>query len=305
MKAIQVIELNKTLNSKKIINNINFTVEQGEIYGLLGPNGAGKTTIMKQIVGLLSIDSGDILINNCSVKNNFEQAMNNIGGIIESPDMYEYMTGMDNLIHYARMSNTKHTPLAEINSIVKRIGLESAINNKVKTYSLGMKQRLGIGQALLNNPSVLILDEPTNGLDPKGNKEMRQYLLSIAKSAGISILISSHILSELEGLCDKVAIFNQGKLLKQYNLNDNKEINNSVKVKFILDGLKDIKKLFSNYKILELKEDYIILRTTNDEIPKLVEKIVLEGYKLYNMEIEKKTLEDLFMETIELEGDIH
>lgn len=164
---VQIKNLSKTIGKKTIIDDISFDVYPGEVYGFLGPNGAGKTTTIRMIVGLISITKGEILINGISIEKDFEKAISYVGGIVENPEMYKFLTGYQNLIHYARMQNVKKERL---DAVIQLAGLENRIHDKVKTYSLGMRQRLGVAQALLHSPKLLILDEPTNGLDPAGIK---------------------------------------------------------------------------------------------------------------------------------------
>lgn len=163
---VQFKHTTKIIGRKTIVNDLNFDVLAGEVFGFLGPNGAGKTTTIRMMVGLIKISRGDILINGHSIASQFEQAIRHVGGIVENPDLYKYLTGYQNLKHYARMISG--ISKKRINEIVEHVGLKESIHNKVSSYSLGMRQRLGIAQALLHRPSLLILDEPTNGLDPAG-----------------------------------------------------------------------------------------------------------------------------------------
>lgn len=176
---LQLKNVSKTLGNKVVVNDISLDIYAGEIFGLLGPNGAGKTTTIRMLVGLLSITEGKILLNGVNIKKEFEQAISQVGAIVENPELYDYLTGYQNLIHFSRMSG--NVSKERINDIIQIIGLENAIQAKVKTYSLGMRQRLGLGQALMHSPSILILDEPTNGLDPSGIREFRQLLIKLAK----------------------------------------------------------------------------------------------------------------------------
>ena len=169
----------KVIKGRTIIDSISFEVNKGEIFGFLGPNGAGKTTTIRMIVGLMSITSGDIEIDGKSIKKDFEQAVKHVGAIVENPEMYKFLTGLSKLIHYARM--TKGITKEKISEIVDLSDLTDRINDKVKTYSLGMRQRFGLAQCLLHDPDVLILDEPTNGLDPAGMREIRDHLRHACK----------------------------------------------------------------------------------------------------------------------------
>ena len=225
--VLEIKNVSKYYGKNKVVDNVSFSVEKGQILGFLGPNGAGKTTTIKMILGLLSIDEGSIKVNGFDVKKNFEKAMEYIGVIVENPDMYGYMSAVDNLKLFAKIRNINYS---EVYKVLELVGLKKSMNQKVSKYSLGMKQRAGLALSLLHSPKVLILDEPTNGLDPVGIKELRDILKKLARENGTAILVSSHILSEMELMCDKVAVINQGKIVKVESLKENEEDNtNEVK----------------------------------------------------------------------------
>lgn len=211
--VLQVKGLSKYFGRKKVVDNIDMEVYAGEVLGFLGPNGAGKTTAIKMIMGFLANDGGSIYINGYNVKTHYEEAMAHVGGIVENPDMYKYFSGMMNLQMYARTH--EGIDEARIMETVKLVGLENRINEKVKKYSLGMKQRLGLAQALLHKPRLLILDEPTNGLDPAGIKELRNILTRFAHEENAAVLVSSHQLAEMQLMCDRVAIISEGRILSE------------------------------------------------------------------------------------------
>lgn len=205
MKTIaQLQNVTKVIKGKKIIDSLSFEVNEGEVFGFLGPNGAGKTTTIRMIVGLMKITEGDVLISGKSIQKDFAEAINEVGAIVENPELYKFLSGYQNLKHFARM----HKGITEerIKEVVELVGLTSRINDKVKTYSLGMRQRLGIAQCLLHKPKLLILDEPTNGLDPAGIREIRAYIRKLAAEEGMAVIVSSHLLSEMEMMCDRIAI---------------------------------------------------------------------------------------------------
>ena len=212
MKILELKNLTKRFGERVAVNNVSFSVSKGEIFGFLGANGAGKSTTIKMLTGLTTITSGDAFICGYSVKFNFEKAIENVGAIVEVPEFYNYLTGYQNLKYFARLSGIKDK--SQIDKVVSIVGLSARINEKVGRYSLGMKQRLGVAQALLNNPKLLILDEPTNGLDANGIREFRGLLKNLARNEGISILISSHILAEMQLLCDTIGIIDNGVLLE-------------------------------------------------------------------------------------------
>ncbi|MFP9127233.1 ABC transporter ATP-binding protein [Niallia sp. BSM11] len=209
--TLAVKNLTKTIGKRKIIKDISFELKSGEVFGFLGPNGAGKTTTIRMLVGLIKPTSGSIQICGYDVKQDFSKAMERLGCIVENPELYPYLTGWENLQFFARM--LKGVDDKRIEDIIELVGLKDRIHDKVKTYSLGMRQRLGIGQALLSRPKVLILDEPTNGLDPSGIREMRQFIRFLAEKEGLSVLVSSHLLSEIQLLCDRVSIILNGKII--------------------------------------------------------------------------------------------
>ena len=202
------VKRSSAYNNRIAVNNISFRINEGEIFGFLGPNGAGKSTTMKMICGLTKITRGEIYVCGKSVKKDYVETAKLIGGLIETPIMYNYMSGYDNLKYYASL----HTSVkkSDILAYAKVVGLENRLRDKVSTYSLGMKQRLGICQALLHKPKLLILDEPLSGLDPAGVKEIRDFLKLLARKQHIAILVSSHMLGEMEQLCDTIGIINNG-----------------------------------------------------------------------------------------------
>lgn len=208
--VLSVKGVKKQIGGKPIIKDVTFDVYGGEIFGFLGPNGAGKTTTIRMLVDLIKPTSGEIRICGYDVQRNPEEALRYVGCIVENPEAYPFMSGWENLEQFARMM--KDVDLARITEVVKIVGLDARIHDKVRTYSLGMRQRLGIAQALLGRPKLLILDEPTNGLDPKGIKELREFVRMLA-SEGISLFISSHLLSEIQLMCDRVAIISNGLVL--------------------------------------------------------------------------------------------
>jgi ABC-2 type transport system ATP-binding protein len=210
--TMSVEGLRKVIGKKEIIKGITFELRKGEVFGFLGPNGAGKTTTIRMLVGLIRPTSGTIHICGHNVATEFTKAMENLGCIVENPEMYPYLTGWENLESFAGMlRNVGHDRIKYVTGLV---GLQERIYDKVKTYSLGMRQRLGIAQALLGNPKVLILDEPTNGLDPSGIRDMRQFIRYLAEEEDLSVLVSSHLLSEIQLMCDRVAIISKGEIIK-------------------------------------------------------------------------------------------
>ncbi|MGL5821930.1 MAG: ABC transporter ATP-binding protein [Sarcina sp.] len=294
---LELKNINKTIQGKKIIDNISFSVDSGEIFGFLGPNGAGKTTTIKMITGLISIGSGEILINGHNVKKDFEKALANVGAIIENPDMYGYMTGKANLKYYARMHD--NVPKERIDEVIKLVKLENRINDKVKGYSLGMRQRLGVAQALIHNPKLLILDEPTNGLDPMGIKELRQTLRDLTKQ-GMSVVVSSHLLSEMELMCDRFCIIDEGKLK---DIKSMTEINSTKGTNINTYSL-DVDKLTNAKSVIELSfkdisinifENKLHIETDRATIAQINKLLISKDFLVYEISTINKTLEDEFI----------
>jgi ABC-2 type transport system ATP-binding protein len=286
-KVLECYNLSKKIKDKTIIDNVTFDVKKGEIVGFIGPNGAGKTTIIKMILGLSKIDKGFVLINNYSIDEYYKDAIRNVGAIIESPDLYSYLTGYQNLSLLARIYKLS---AKDIDNVVSLVGLNDSIYNKVSTYSLGMRQRLGIGAALIHNPELIILDEPLNGLDPKGIKDIRELLIKLAREEGKAILISSHILSELETFCNKICLLKNGKLVYS-----DKVIKNNYKegkYLFRVSNSNLVKKINNQIEIKD--ENNFTITLTLEEIPNLIKKIVNNNIDIYEVKEEKESLEDIY-----------
>lgn len=210
-----VKNLNKNIGRRKIIQDLSFEVNKGDICGFLGPNGAGKTTTIRMITGLIKPTSGEITISGKNVVNNRGEALENLGAIVESPIFFPYMSGRKNLQNLARLNKgmERKKQLDKVEEVLEIVGLKDRAKDKVKTYSLGMKQRLGIAQALLNDPEIVILDEPANGLDPMGMKELRELIIMLKETKGITFFISSHLLDELQQVCNKLVLIKEGVLI--------------------------------------------------------------------------------------------
>jgi ABC-2 type transport system ATP-binding protein len=216
--VLQLMNVSKSIKGKEIVKDLHLSLVPGEIFGFLGPNGAGKTTTIRMIVGLVKPTRGSIHICGYSLAGDFIAAMSNVGCIIENPEMYKYLTGMENLLQYANMD--ARITMQRISEVVDLVGLKHRIDDKVGIYSLGMKQRLGIAQAILAKPKLLILDEPTSGLDPAGISEFRQLMRKLAYEEGMTIFLSSHLLHEAQQMCDRVAIIKQGVIIKTCSVTD-------------------------------------------------------------------------------------
>ncbi|GIP31063.1 ABC transporter ATP-binding protein [Paenibacillus sp. J2TS4] len=292
--VIQLNNVSKTIKGRPIIKQLSFTVRRGEVYGFLGPNGSGKTTTIRMMVGLISITEGDIYIAGHNIKTERSQAMSHVGAIVETPDLYGYMSGWKNLIHFARMSQTAVSQERML-EIVRLVDLEDAIYRKVKTYSLGMKQRLGIAQALLHQPSILLLDEPTNGLDPSGIRQLRDYLRKLAKEENIAIVVSSHLLSEVELLCDRVVIIKDGQFVDERELHGETEGMMIYPVLFEVNDAQKAAALLESYGEVKKKDNSVTVELSRESIPEVVALFGREDILLYQIRTLSPTLEDMFL----------
>ncbi len=293
MELLKLEGVTKVIKKKTIVDNINLTVNSGEIVGFLGPNGAGKTTTIKMIMGLFSITAGNITVCGNNVKTNFEDAMQNVGGIVENPDLYKYLTGRQNLKYFAQFHNNKAKE--NIDSVIDLVKMKDRIDTKIKTYSLGMRQRVGLAQALLHMPPLLILDEPTNGLDPIGIKELRELLKALSQNAGTGVFISSHLLSEMELMCDRIYIIDNGVIIgeKSMGVEENDDV---FQYTFITDKNKEVHEIFqalgTNCTILPEGVNIVM---KNSEVPKLISDLVSKGINIYAVNREQRSLEHDFI----------
>ncbi|CAM3717968.1 ABC transporter ATP-binding protein [Mesobacillus thioparans] len=291
--TLSVKGLRKTIGKKEIIKGIDFDLRRGEVFGFLGPNGAGKTTTIRMLVGLIRPSAGTIEIGGYNVRKNFTKAMSQMGCIVENPELYSYLTGWENLEHFARM--LPEVDRDHMDYVVKLVRLEERIHDLVKTYSLGMRQRLGIAQALLGKPKVLILDEPTNGLDPMGIREMRNFIRYLAEEEGLTVLVSSHLLSEIQLMCDRVAIISRGSVIKVDYVENLLALQEKViwqaepqdLAKEILIGVTDV---------LDGPDGAIITPYIETQSAKWNQMLVEKGVQVNAMNRKLPALEDLFLE---------
>ncbi len=297
--VIQLRNVTKKIGGKTIVDHLTFDVPRGEVFGFLGPNGAGKTTTIRMMVGLISMSEGEVLVNGINVNRNFEQAMMHIGAIVENPELYKFLTGYQNLIHFARMipGITKE----RIDEVIKLVKLENRIHDKVKTYSLGMRQRLGVAQAILHRPAVLILDEPTNGLDPEGIRELRDYLRDLARNEGTAVIVSSHLLSEMELMCDRVAIIQNGKLVNVQRMREMVQRQSdeaSLVVLEVDDPQRAMQILVDTISVTEasVTPESLTLYLQRDQVPDVLKQLVLGNVRVYSASTASMTLEDKFLE---------
>ncbi len=289
--VVELKNLSKTIGKKKIIDNLNLALYPGQITGFLGPNGAGKTTTIRMMVGLMKPSSGDVLIEGKSLSEDFEEGLSKVGVIVENPEMYKFMSGYKNLEHFARMH--KGVTKERIDEVIAQVGMQNRIREKVSTYSLGMRQRLGLAQALLHRPKFLILDEPTNGLDPAGIREFRMYLRKIAEEDGVSVFVSSHMLSEIELMCDRIAIIQNGKLIDVEETEDTKKSHYYIEA-MPLVAAKNL--LVAQGFTVESFNAGFIINAEKEQIPELIKKLSVEEIALFAVNPHRKTLEDQFLE---------
>lgn len=297
--TLSVQNLTKKLGKRQIIKGISFELQAGEVFGFLGPNGAGKTTTIRMLVGLIKPTSGSMVVCGYNVRTHFTKAMEKIGCIVENPELYPYLTGKENLLHFARM--LPNIPETRITEVVAMVGLEARIDEKVKTYSLGMRQRLGIAQAMLNHPKVLILDEPTNGLDPAGIREMRQFIRELAEQEGLSVLVSSHLLGEIQLLCDRVAIIKNGEIIQVDSVKN--LLSSQEKMLWKVDPMERGKAVLTQLTdVSESTDGYLVTAFEEKEIPKWNVKLINEGISVLEMNRKLPALEDLFLEVTGVGG---
>ncbi|WP_235946120.1 ABC transporter ATP-binding protein [Saccharibacillus alkalitolerans] len=297
--VLRMQDVTKRIGRKTIVDKLSFDVRRGEIVGLLGPNGAGKTTTIRMMTGLIKISAGDVKIGGRSIQDHFKEAIVHVGGIIENPEFYPYMSGYDNLKQAARMTDSVDE--ARIMEVIALLGLQEALHKKVKAYSLGMRQRLGIAQALLDRPKLLILDEPTNGLDPAGIREMRDYLKKIAHTEGIAILVSSHLLSEIEQMCTRVVVIQNGKLVTEHAIGESGNAGALPELRIRVDkpdAAKRAIEALENVRVTEVRETEsdVICQAADADMPELIDALRRAGVAVYRIAETKKSLEDEFLQ---------
>lgn len=292
--VLEVKNVYKKYGKKEVVTDMSFSVKSGEIMGFLGPNGAGKTTVIKMIMGLINITKGEIKVCSHDVKKDFEKAAENFGGIIEEPVVYSELSALDNLRIFSKLYG--NVTEENIQEMIKKVKLKGREKELVKTYSLGMRQRIGIAQALIHRPKLLILDEPTNGLDPEGIIELRGILKEYAKE-GVAVLVSSHLLSEMEMMCDRVCIIDKGKLIE---IRDLKDINNNqIDLKSYIFDTSDnnkaveIAKKYSTYA--EIIDGKLEIKLSKEDLASLNKEIIDRGIRLYTVCEKTEKLEDIYL----------
>lgn len=286
--VVELQQLSKTIKGKEIIKNVNLSLYAGQITGFLGPNGAGKTTTIRMMTGLMKPTSGDVLIEGKSITKEFEKAISNVGVIVENPEMYKFMSGYKNLQHFANMH--PNITKERINEVIHQVGLEKRIHEKVKTYSLGMRQRLGLAQALLHRPKFLILDEPTNGLDPAGIHDLRQHLRKIAEQEQVAIIVSSHLLSEIELMCDRIAIIQNGVLTNIREMNETETSYYQLELEGDAVGC-----LQTHGYTFTQNEQLFKVEIDRQNVPTLLQQLMDANVQVYQVAPFHESLEDQFL----------
>ncbi|EGP7403589.1 ABC transporter ATP-binding protein [Listeria monocytogenes] len=293
--VLKLEHVTKKIGQKNIVHDISFDIHKGEVFGLLGPNGAGKTTIIRSIVCLIRRSEGTVFINGKNVDTEYKAAISEVGAIIENPEFYMYMSGWANLKQFARMSQKNITD-EHIREIVELVKLTGAINQKVKTYSLGMRQRLGVAQALIHSPALLILDEPTNGLDPQGMAEFRTLIRDLATN-GTSVLISSHLLSEIQQITDRFAIINKGVLTHIEKMSDLIENHVAAYKLKVSDPVATTTVLATlPVKLVAQNEDLFKIEVAHEDVHLIARALIQANIDLLEMVPLQASLEERFLE---------
>ncbi len=284
--------LTKVIGKRTIVDHVSFTLSAGEVFGFLGPNGAGKTTTIRMLVGLIKPTTGNVTICGFDIRRDFEKAMGNVGCIVENPDLYRFMTGRENLEHFARMLRIGS---AEIERVGELVALAHRLDQRVGTYSLGMRQRLGIAQALLGSPRLLILDEPANGLDPAGIREVRELLRQLAHEQQMAVFVSSHLLGEVELMCDRVAIIHKGQLLREGSVAN--LISSRREMEFrVGDVTRAAEIVAAKGLTFRANTDRLWISMDEDDVPPLVAALTAEGVAVFHAQRHVESLEEMFLQ---------
>jgi ABC-2 type transport system ATP-binding protein len=290
--------LTKRFGRRDAVSDVSFELFAGEVFGFLGPNGAGKTTTIRMLVGLARPDHGRVHIRGVDLSRDYPRAMAHVGCIVESPDLYRYLTGRENLMHFARM--LPDGAQERIPELARLVALEERLDERVSTYSLGMRQRLGIAQALLGAPDLLVLDEPANGLDPAGIREIRRLVRSLAAERGLSVFISSHLLSEVEQMCDRVAIIHRGRTLATGPVRELLEGSARGRVRFSVRPVERALEVLADLPAVELPKlesaNAVSASLSGEAVPASVAALVGAHVEVFGVERLTSSLEEVFLE---------
>ena len=294
---LQTFQLTKKFNNITAVDTLSLSVQHGDIFGFLGPNGAGKSTTIRMMLGLIKPSNGEVKIFGGALNKNRDVTLKKIGALVEKPGFYEYLTARCNLeIFSALINNFDHQ---EIDRVLKIVALADRADSKVKTFSQGMKQRLGLAQALLGNPELVILDEPTSGLDPQGMKEIRELLSQLAQQ-GLTIFLSSHLLHEVEQICNRMAIINKGRLIIQGDVEQLLKSGNDLVI-IKVDRLPEAEKLLKTkdwIKSVELTSRDIRVQIELEHIPEMNKLLVTSGFNVFEIR-PRRSLENYFLSIVE------
>ena len=294
---LEAIDLNKSFGGKPALKDVGFRLERGEIYGLLGHNGAGKSTTLGIILGMVAPDHGEVLIDGISVQEQRSKALRKVGAIFEAPAFYDYMTGWQNL--KILMSYSGGFDEKAAHEVVRRVGLEQRIGSKVRTYSHGMRQRLALAQSLLPEPELLLLDEPTDGLDPEGIKWFRDFILELRERKGMTVLFNSHLLSEVELMCDRVAILREGQRVFEGSVRNLSDEIPTYQVD--LEAWSAAEPVIARFGGSLLQAGRIALPASIDPA-QVVEDLVKAGVRVREFAKVRRSLEDVYMEILDGRG---
>jgi ABC-2 type transport system ATP-binding protein len=290
--------LTKRFGKREVVSDVSFELAAGEVFGFLGPNGAGKTTTIRMLVGLARPDRGRVTIGGFDIARDFAKAMSRVGCIVESTDLYPYLTGRENLFHFARM--LPKGAESRIPELARLVSLDGRLDDRVATYSLGMRQRLGLAQALLGAPDLLVLDEPANGLDPAGIREIRQLVRHLAADRGIAIFVSSHLLSEVEQMCDRVAIIHRGRTLAMGPVRELLERRGAERLLFRAqpaDRAAEVLASFARGGLPRLEgEESVSSEVPREKVPEALAALAAAGILVFGVERQSSTLEEIFLE---------
>ncbi|MGZ5451135.1 MAG: ABC transporter ATP-binding protein [Thermoanaerobaculia bacterium] len=292
MTSLSASHLTKIIGSRTIVDDVSFDLRPGEVFGFLGPNGAGKTTTIRMLAGLIRPTQGHVTVCGFDLRKHFEKAMRCIGCIVENPDLYRFMTGRENLEHFARMLSI---PSSEIERVAALVNLDHRLDQRVGTYSLGMRQRLGIAQAMLGDPRVLILDEPANGLDPAGIREIRELLRTLASERGLAVFVSSHLLAEIELTADRVAIIHKGRILRSGSVSELISSRRAMEIR-VDDPARAEAILRERGDDVTVEDDVLLIPIEEAEAPPLVAALTRNGVAVFHARQRVQTLEEMFLE---------
>ena len=292
MTALAARNLTKIIGDRTIVDDVSFELRPGEVFGFLGPNGAGKTTTIRMLVGLIKPTRGSVTICGHDIRREFEKAMRCIGCIVENPDLYRFMTGRENLEHFARMLGVRSS---EIERVAALVNLAHRLDQRVGTYSLGMRQRLGIAQAMLGDPRVLILDEPANGLDPAGIREIRELLRTLAAERGMAVFVSSHLLAEIELTADRVAIIHKGRILTTGSVRELIASQRAMEIR--VDDVERAAAIVRERGVDVTVTDHTLrLPIDESDAPPVIAALAQSGIAVYQARQRVQTLEEMFLE---------